>query len=509
MKTVMRFMWFVLFAVLLSCLSNAQGQGGGGGNGGGANGGGGNGQGGGGNGGGGNGGGGNGGGGNGGGGGGGMNIQTPSVTVGSNTGVIESYLLAAHAVRHCAQSLKDNISWTNTQSVVVFDQNQHDLLNALSAFQVQNTITAQTLKTAIDQYDQLPPLPNDLEPPAPIGVTEAVPIANSIMQSLVNLVSLFKTDITVGGTAVTLDDEILIDEVASAIKPTKTFRPTLYFAEILDANSVTSSGVVASLQNLYKQRQQAFLKAAKAQREIANLTNRLKAATNDADRTRIGSYLSPRNDALAGLQAAISIFDSFVNRLSGTSLSGTGNAAVNQGGQGQGGQSQGGQGQGGQGQGAQGQGAQGQGGQGQGGQGQGGQGQGGQGQGGQGQGGQGQGGQGQGGQNPGGANQGGATNPQQGVPTLANLVMAELLIAKIKTAGTGILVLHIQQSGGGYMTKSSIWTFFGGAKLFHSGGTITTFALLSPMTGEVLAAGSCPAYSGYIKYGDVSNELAK
>ena len=95
-------------------------------------------------------------------------------------------------------------------------------------------------------------------------------------------------------------------------------------------------------------------------------------------------------------------------------------------------------------------------------------------------GGAGVGGAGVGGAGAGGAGAGGAaTNGQSTVPSLADLVMAELLVKKFQSAGTALLILHIQQSGGGYMTKSNLWTFFGGAKLFHSGGTIATFALIS------------------------------
>jgi hypothetical protein len=507
MKLLRRFLSLIYVILLLSFTVYSQGHGNGGSGGGGSTGGGGTG-----------GNGGNGGGGNGGapnGGGNGANGQTPSVTVGANTGVIESYVLAAHAVRGCAVKLNASLTGTDTTSVVIFDQNQHDILNALSGFQIQNTIASEILRNSINQYDQLPSLPPDLAPPARLGVTDAIPVANALMQSLVNLISLFRTDITVGGTVVNLDDEIFIDEVANAIKPIKTFRPSLYFTEVLDPNSVANSAVVTSLRNLYQQRQQASLRIAKVQVEMAALTSKLRAATNDDDRTRINSFLSPRNDALTSLQAAVAIFDSFISRLTGGTSTGTqmGNAGGSRSDGGNtGGGNQGGAGAGGARAGASGGSASGgsasggsASGSGAGGSGAGG----GSASGGSASGGSAGGDNGGGNSGNGGGNTGPGATPQQGGPTLADLVMAELLIGKIKSSGTRILVLHIEQSGGGYMTKSNIWTFFGGAKLFHSGGTITTFALLLPATGEVLAAGSCPAYSGYIKNGDVTKEISK
>jgi hypothetical protein len=47
-------------------------------------------------------------------------VQTPSVTVGANNGVIESYVLAAHAVRQRAAKLKVSVSASKPQTVVVF-----------------------------------------------------------------------------------------------------------------------------------------------------------------------------------------------------------------------------------------------------------------------------------------------------------------------------------------------------------------------------------------------------
>lgn len=100
----------------------------------------------------------------------------------------------------------------------------------------------------------------------------------------------------------------------------------------------------------------------------------------------------------------------------------------------------------------------------------------------------------------------GGQQPSSSV-TLASLVKADLWRLTFYQPDVALLVLHIQQAGGGYETKSNIWTFFGGARIYYSGGSISTYTLLSPASGAVLAAGSCPAYTGNVRPKEISSTI--
>jgi hypothetical protein len=499
-------------------------------------------------------------------------VTTPSVTVGTSTGVIESYALSTKAAQRIAAVIKPRIytslgaTDTNKYTVVLFDQSQHDMLMGLASFKIQTALIDTTYQTAEKSYSLVPPIPLEFARPEGVAAEAALTTASGIMQSLVQLLYLFRTDVTFGGNAVNLSDEVLIDEVASALRPdVRTIRPTLFFPEVLNPDNVAASGILKTLQGLAQDKQTALINISKLQGEISSLNSALadtkaasdaakasadtaakeaktasteldaaKKSTQDAQEetakaqtpaekakaaadtkkaaaatkkaesdaqmadsrakkaaddskkvsdkiTKIKNALAPRNDALAALQAANALFDSYLQSLlnpmaSGNPIApqapatpapaggtppttpstlGTPSTGAPQGPAPAGGGPQGPTPP----------------------------------------------------SSPAPAVGNQTPPPSSNTPALSSLVMAELLRNKIQSGNYALLVLHIEQSGGGYETKSSLWTFFGGAKMYNSGGMVATFSIVAPTTGEVLASGAIPIYTGLVKNSDVEGKV--
>jgi hypothetical protein len=389
--------------------------------------------------------------------------STSGVTVGSNTGVMESYVLADVGLRSCAAKIVGSLP-AGIKTLVLFDQAQRDMLAALTSFQINSQITSAALSTAIKGYDDLVGLPADLAAPSGLGagITAAAPVVGSLISSITTLVGLFRADVTIGGTVLTFDDEIIIDEVSrGATKAEKAvFRPSVFFADVFDPNAVMGSQVVTELTHLYDQRNQAQTRILDLQSTVTRLNTRLKAAKTDSERSHINQYLIPRMAALANLQAAVAVFDAVmahvitppqattppsppptVGSQSSTANGGHDHASDTPA--------------------------------------------------------------------PGGDKKNPPVDtpkasPAPSPPSLAALVSAELWLKKFRQAGVGLVTLHTQVAGGGYEAKSNFWTFFGGAKFSYSGGSVSSFSVISATGGNVLTSGSCPAYTGFVRGPDVT-----
>jgi hypothetical protein len=398
---------------------------------------------------------------------------TPSVTVGSNTGVIESYVLADVGLRSCASKIVASVP-SSVKTLVVFDQTQRDMLAALTSFQIDAEITSSALTSAVKGYDDLPPLPDNLSAPAGAagaGLPTVTPIVDALTGAITNLVGLFRTDVTIGGTVLTLDDELVVDEVSraaiKAAEPRAVFKPSVYFADVFDPSAVTNSKVVSQLTDLYTLRNKAQVRILDLQSSVTDLTTRLKAAKTDTQRSTIKQYLNPRVAALDSLKAAAAVFDAVMALVisppkqpattptpapapapapaPGAPLKKKPASANNQD------------------------------------------------------------------PNTAGDNidkQSTAppkgTDQQTAAPTLATLVMAELWRKKFVQTDVGLILLHTHVAGGGYEAKSNIWTFLGGARFSYSGGSVSSFSVISAKDGNVLTSGSCPAYTGFVRGPEVT-----
>lgn len=88
---------------------------------------------------------------------------------------------------------------------------------------------------------------------------------------------------------------------------------------------------------------------------------------------------------------------------------------------------------------------------------------------------------------------------------LLNLVEEKAIWTMANEPGTGVLLVRLEVTGGGYVVKKSMWTGLGGAPLYHMGGSAITYTFLDGQQGTVLAAGTVAVHGGFVK----SSELAE
>lgn len=70
-----------------------------------------------------------------------------------------------------------------------------------------------------------------------------------------------------------------------------------------------------------------------------------------------------------------------------------------------------------------------------------------------------------------------------------------------------VLLLRLENSGGGYLLKKNLWTGLGAMPLYHMGGATVTYLLLKGSDGAVLSGGVVPVYGGFVKTSDLRTTL--
>jgi hypothetical protein len=89
------------------------------------------------------------------------------------------------------------------------------------------------------------------------------------------------------------------------------------------------------------------------------------------------------------------------------------------------------------------------------------------------------------------------------------LVAQEWAIDDALQIGNTVLLVKLENAGGGYFVKKNLFTGLGAMPLYHMGGSTASFVLLEGKEGKVLAANVVPVHGGFVKAGAVQKKLAK
>lgn len=100
------------------------------------------------------------------------------------------------------------------------------------------------------------------------------------------------------------------------------------------------------------------------------------------------------------------------------------------------------------------------------------------------------------------------TPDSNGTVALAALAQ-DLGINAALRAGGYLLLLRLENSGGGYLLKKNLLTGLGSMPLYHMGGATVTYLLLSGHDGRVVDGDIIPVYGGFVRTDNLRNELAK
>jgi hypothetical protein len=90
-----------------------------------------------------------------------------------------------------------------------------------------------------------------------------------------------------------------------------------------------------------------------------------------------------------------------------------------------------------------------------------------------------------------------------GVPLAVHIADEKTISEKLES-GASLVFLRLNAPAGGRYTKKNLWTFFGGMPFFVSGGTIASYLVVDPKSGNSLAAGQFTVHSGYHKLNEVA-----
>lgn len=100
------------------------------------------------------------------------------------------------------------------------------------------------------------------------------------------------------------------------------------------------------------------------------------------------------------------------------------------------------------------------------------------------------------------------TPDTNGALPLASLAQ-EFAIDKALQEDKAVLLIKLENAGGGYFVKKNLFTGLGAMPLYHMGGATASFLQLGGKAGQVLAADVVPVHGGFVKAGRVADELAK
>ena len=98
------------------------------------------------------------------------------------------------------------------------------------------------------------------------------------------------------------------------------------------------------------------------------------------------------------------------------------------------------------------------------------------------------------------------TTPVNGKTPLSDVVLQTALVEILKQGGC-LLIVKIQQAGGGHYTKKNLWTFFGRLPFFHMGGAVVSYVLINGCDGSVKKSGVVPIHGGFKKADKVEKHL--
>ncbi len=90
-----------------------------------------------------------------------------------------------------------------------------------------------------------------------------------------------------------------------------------------------------------------------------------------------------------------------------------------------------------------------------------------------------------------------------------NLLVEESAIEAALRKGAAVLLLKLENSGGGYLLKKNLLTGLGKMPLYHMGGATVSYLLLAGNDGRVLAGDTVAVYGGFVKTDDLRSTLGK
>lgn len=251
---------------------------------------------------------------------------TGNVDLKSNAGEVEAALLSAKAMDLVAGKIAEIIGpkrLTN-KTVLLYSASEIPNFQSLLSFRAQMAI----IQNAFAHSGEVS---NDAETEAPDvdGIKkEAVPIvaaAGLALDALNKAIGFFRTDYTVGGISVTLEDSMLVNSLAGTLvanyENMKVRLPGIYNAQAV--SSTFETGIGKQLTDMAMLKAGFQVKATQHEKVSAAYAEQAGKETDTKKKDKLLKNAATRKAAAEAVKAGISVYDAFFTKLVTTDDKGT------------------------------------------------------------------------------------------------------------------------------------------------------------------------------------------
>jgi hypothetical protein len=243
-----------------------------------------------------------------------------TVELKDKAGSTEAALLAALAAKSAAENIARRLAHALTtsnprQSVLLFSSSEVPNFQALIAFRSQTAV----VEKAFDKAEQLSKDADTKAPPPMKFKVEAVPVAGAAglaLDAVNKLLGFFRTDYTVGGIELSLDDSLLVQALAGNILDLDE-HITVKLPALYNATALTDpvSAIMNEATQLSLQRLGGTEKASREDQLSTCFADDAGKQTDLATKTDLLSNARAHKDAADGWRAAIALCDGFFSKL--------------------------------------------------------------------------------------------------------------------------------------------------------------------------------------------------
>lgn len=246
------------------------------------------------------------------------------VTLKENAGKTEALLLAAQAARSAAAAIADTVK-AKAGEVMLIPSPDVPTFDNLMRYRAELGI----VQKAFDETDRVSNAarekePKDSEEPPAVTVARgprrerAVPpiaAAGLALDAADKLLGFFKTDYTVGGIDLTLEDATLVNELAGRLTNNGV---TVYLPTVFNGNELeqTAAKVIAELEGLALRRAACASTAAAHTRLTAVWADRAAKETDEEKKNEITAAAEAHRQAADAIGKATALYDGWFARLS-------------------------------------------------------------------------------------------------------------------------------------------------------------------------------------------------
>jgi hypothetical protein len=246
------------------------------------------------------------------------------VTLKENAGKTEALLLAAQAARSAAAAIAKAINGKATNVMLIASADVPTFDN-LMRFRVELGI----VQKAFDEMDRISTAAREKEPAEPAAAPAAraarapqrargvapVAAAGLALDAADKLLGFFRTDYTVGGIDVTLEDAMLVNELAGLLTDEGM---TVFLPKVFSGNELSQAAeaVIADVQGMAQRRANSTATATEHQRLAAVWNERAGAEADVVKKAEMTAAAAAHQRASDGIGKATTLYDSWFDKLS-------------------------------------------------------------------------------------------------------------------------------------------------------------------------------------------------